>query len=303
MTSPAARARSTIPTSPVAIFHRCCSRSATIASVSPTIQPSWVMPAANAVSIRAQQQPTLQPPANHPLMIPRAGAGAKQRLRNACHLMTQQAESFPVTPTTFTRRRPPRTQPKLTSCRSPNEPPRANYLQSRPVSSAGANCWPKSRLPSLTLDSSPWWDLACTSSSGAAQSNLPSASSKEIDSIIKGLRDWRGETLAQLRASIKRAFPSVVEDVKWKKPSNPAGVPIWSREGIVCIGDALKNSVRLTFPKGALIADPKKLFNARLDSRTNRAIDVREDEVVNDAAFAALIRDAVRLNVSKVRRR
>jgi hypothetical protein len=118
--------------------------------------------------------------------------------------------------------------------------------------------------------------------------------SQEIDSIIKELRDWRGETLARLRASIKRASPSVVEDVKWKKPSNPAGVPVWSREGIVCIGDALKN---------ALIADPKKLFNARLDSKTNRAIDVREDEAVDDAAFAALIRDAVRLNVSKVRGR
>ena len=108
-----------------------------------------------------------------------------------------------------------------------------------------------------------------------------SNASQEIDSIIKELRDWRGETLARLRASIKRASPSVVEDVKWKKPSNPAGVPVWSSEGIVCIGDALKNSVRLTFPKGALIADPKKLFNARLDSKTTRAIDVREDDAVN----------------------
>ncbi len=98
--------------------------------------------------------------------------------------------------------------------------------------------------------------------------------SQEIDSIIKGLGDWRGETLARLRASISRASPEVVEEVKWKKPSNPAGVPVWSHDGIVCIGDALKNSVRLTFPKGPLIADPKKLFNARLDSKTNRAIDV-----------------------------
>lgn len=129
-----------------------------------------------------------------------------------------------------------------------------------------------------------------------------SNASQEIDSIIKELRDWRGETLARLRASIKRASPSVVEDVKWKKPSNPAGVPVWSHEGIVCIGEALKNSVRLT-PKGALIADPKKLFNARLDSKTNRAIDVREREAVDDAALAALIRDAVRLNASKVRGR
>jgi hypothetical protein len=130
-----------------------------------------------------------------------------------------------------------------------------------------------------------------------------SNASQEIDSIINGLRDWRGETLGRLRASIKRASPSVVEEVKWKKPSNPAGVPVWSREGIVCVGEALKNAVRLTFPKGALIADPRQLFNARLDSKATRAIDVREGESVDAAAFAALIRDAVRLNVSKVDRR
>ena len=125
----------------------------------------------------------------------------------------------------------------------------------------------------------------------------------EIDAIIKELRGWRGATLAKLRASIKGASPSVVEEVKWKKPSNPAGVAVWSHEGIVCVGEALKNAVRLTFPKGALIADPKKLFNARLDSKTTRAIDVREGEAVEEAAFTALIRDAVRLNVSKVRER
>lgn len=127
--------------------------------------------------------------------------------------------------------------------------------------------------------------------------------SQEIDSIIKKLPDWRGKTLAQLRASIRKASPSVVEEVKWKKPSNPAGVPVWSHDGIVCVGDALKSSVRLTFPKGALVADPKKLFNARLDSKTTRAIDVREGETLSDVAFAALIRDAVRLNVAKARAR
>jgi hypothetical protein len=130
-----------------------------------------------------------------------------------------------------------------------------------------------------------------------------SNASREIDSIIKELRGWRGETLARLRASIKRASPSVVEEVKWKKPSNPAGVPVWSHEGIVCVGEALKSAVRLTFPKGALIADPKELFNARLDSKTTRAIDVREGEAVDHPALAALIRDAVRLNASKVRGR
>ena len=127
--------------------------------------------------------------------------------------------------------------------------------------------------------------------------------SQEIDSIVKGLPDWRGKTLARLRASIRKASPSVIEEVKWKKPSNPAGVPVWSQDGIVCVGEALKSSVRLTFPKGALFADPKKLFNARLDSNTTRAIDVREGETLDDAALAALIRNAARLNQSKVRAR
>ena len=127
--------------------------------------------------------------------------------------------------------------------------------------------------------------------------------SQEIDSIIKKLPDWRGKTLAQLRASIRKASPSVVEEVKWKKPSNPAGVPVWSQEGIVCVGEALKNAVRLTFPKGALIADPKKLFNTRLDSKSTRAIDVREGEAVDEAALAALIRAVAKLNESKARGR
>jgi hypothetical protein len=126
--------------------------------------------------------------------------------------------------------------------------------------------------------------------------------SREIDAIIKGLRGWRGETLEQLRSAIRKASPSMIEEVKWKKPSNPAGVPVWSHDGIVCIGEALKSSVRLTFPKGALIADPHKLFNARLDSKTNRAIDIREGEGVNRTGFASLIREAVRLNASKPRR-
>ena len=126
-----------------------------------------------------------------------------------------------------------------------------------------------------------------------------STPSQEIDLIFKKLPDWRGKTLAQLRASIRKASPSVVEEVKWKKPSNPAGVPVWSQEGIVCVGEALKNAVRLTFPKGALIADPKKLFNTRLDSKSTRAIDVREGEAVDAAALAALIRAAVKLNVAK----
>ncbi|HKZ00347.1 MAG TPA: DUF1801 domain-containing protein [Rhabdochlamydiaceae bacterium] len=136
-----------------------------------------------------------------------------------------------------------------------------------------------------------------------------SASSKDksaaqlIDAMLKAPGDWRGKKLAQLRALIKKADPAVVEEVKWKKPSKPMGVPVWSHDGIVCIGDTLKNAVRLTFPKGALMKDPKKLFNTRLDNNTVRAIDFYEDNRVNEAAFTALILEAVKLNASKARKR
>jgi len=109
--------------------------------------------------------------------------------------------------------------------------------------------------------------------------------------------------LSKLRAQIKKADSAVVEEVKWKKPSNPMGVPVWSHDGIVCIGEALKNAVRLTFPKGAQVKDPKKLFNTRLDSKTVRAIDFREGDGVDEAALKALILEVVELNESKVRER
>ena len=122
------------------------------------------------------------------------------------------------------------------------------------------------------------------------------SASQQIDAIIKKPGDWRGEKLAQLRALIKQADSAVVEEVKWKKPSNPMGVPVWSHDGILCMGDTLKNAVRLTFPKGARMKDPKKLFNTRLDSKTVRAIDFHEGDTVDEAALKALILDAVNLN-------
>lgn len=128
------------------------------------------------------------------------------------------------------------------------------------------------------------------------------ADNREVTEIIKGLGDWRGKMLAQLRAAIKKADPRVVEEVKWKKPSRPEGVPVWSHEGIVCIGEALKNAVRLTFPKGAFIKDSKRLFNARLDSNSVRAIDFREGDAVDESALKALILAAVRLNTSRPRK-
>ncbi|SRR6266487_698599 len=122
------------------------------------------------------------------------------------------------------------------------------------------------------------------------------STSEQIDAIIKKSGDWRGEKLSQLRALIKKADPALVEEVKWKKPSKPEGVPVWSHDGILCVADTLKNAVRLTFPKGAQIKDPKKLFNARLDSNTVRAIDFHEGETINELALKALIVEAVGLN-------
>ena len=119
---------------------------------------------------------------------------------------------------------------------------------------------------------------------------------QQIDSIIKEEGGWKGRKLSQLRAVIKKANPAVVEEVKWKKPSKPSGVPVWSQNGIICVADILKNAVRLTFPKGAQINDPRKIFNARLDSKTVRAIDFYEDDTADEAALKTIILDAVKLN-------
>ena len=127
--------------------------------------------------------------------------------------------------------------------------------------------------------------------------------STQVDAKIRGLGDWRGKTLSQLRALIKRTDPAVIEEMKWKKPSNPSGVPVWSHDGIICIGEPLKNATRLTFPKGASIKDPKKLFNARLDSSGVRAIDFHERDAINEGALKAIILDAVRLNKAKASKR
>src|SRR5438874_13666219 len=102
--------------------------------------------------------------------------------------------------------------------------------------------------------------------------------------------------LSRLRALIKQADPAFVEEVKWKKPSKPEGVPVWSHDGILCVCDTLKNAVRLTFPKGAQMKDPHKLFNTRLESKTVRAIDFHQGAPINDAALQALVLDAVALN-------
>lgn len=124
-----------------------------------------------------------------------------------------------------------------------------------------------------------------------------------VEARIDAYGGWRTARLAQLRGVIRTVDPAIVEELKWKKPSNPAGVPVWSHDGIVCIGEALKSAVRLTFPKGAAIPDSKKLFNARLDSNSVRAIDLHENDEVDVAALSSIILKAVELNTSKARTR
>ena len=121
-----------------------------------------------------------------------------------------------------------------------------------------------------------------------------------IDDRIAKLGGWRGETLARLRALIKEADPDVVEEVKWRKPSNGMlGVPVWEHAGIICTGETYKDKLKLTFAKGAALDDPSGLFNASLDGGTRRAIDLREGEAIDAEAFKALIRAAVALNTSR----
>ena len=120
--------------------------------------------------------------------------------------------------------------------------------------------------------------------------------SKLIDARIKELGDWRGETLAKVRALIKQADPDVVEEWKWR------GVPTWYHDGIICTGETYKSVVKLTFAKGATLADPSKLFNSSLDGNVRRAIDIRERDKINERAFKALIKAAAKLNESKKKR-
>ena len=126
--------------------------------------------------------------------------------------------------------------------------------------------------------------------------------SRLIDARIKKLGDWRGETLARVRSIIKQADPKVVEEVKWRKPSNAMlGVPVWEHDGIICTGETYKDKVKLTFAKGASLEDPKSLFNSSLEGNTRRAIDIHESDTIDEEAFKALIRSAVALNVSSAK--
>ena len=122
------------------------------------------------------------------------------------------------------------------------------------------------------------------------------SASDEIDEKIAAMGDWRGAAFARIRRLIHEADSEVVEELKWRKPSNPSGVPVWSHDGIICTGETYRDKVKLTFAKGASVEDPSGLFNSSLDGNTRRAIDIREGEEVNEQAFKALVRAAVARN-------
>jgi hypothetical protein len=127
------------------------------------------------------------------------------------------------------------------------------------------------------------------------KSGSQKAPSQLIAARIKELGDWRGEMLGRLRALIKEADPEVVEEWKWR------GVPVWSHDGLICTGETYKSIVKMTFAKGAALADPSRLFNSSLEGNTRRAIDFHEGEKINEKALKSLIRAAVTLNKSKAR--
>jgi len=125
------------------------------------------------------------------------------------------------------------------------------------------------------------------------------SASQLTDAKIDELADWRGATLARIRNLIKQADPEVVEELKWRKPTNPAGVPVWSHDGIICTGETYNNVVKVTFARGAALKDPSRLFNASLEGNARRAIDIHAGDEIDAEAFKALIRAAVALNKRK----
>lgn len=136
----------------------------------------------------------------------------------------------------------------------------------------------------------------------AKTSSGEEAASMIIEAKIASLGDWRGSTFTQLRKLIRDADPEITEDVKWRKPSNPMGVPVWERAGLVCTGEVYKDKVKLTFAAGAALDDPAGLFNSSLDGNLRRAIDFGKDAAIEEPALTALIRAAVSLNLAKARK-
>ena len=163
---------------------------------------------------------------------------------------------------------------------------------------AESNGWtPPARTPRRALAPAPAGHQGglVTPTDGSA---TPSSASQEIDQRIQELGDWRGPVLERMRALIHEADPEVVEEFKWVKKTSP-GTPVWSHDGGICTGEPYKQVVKLTFFHGASLPDPAALFNSSLEGKTRRAIDIREDDAIDEAAFKELIRAAVAFNVAK----
>jgi hypothetical protein len=126
----------------------------------------------------------------------------------------------------------------------------------------------------------------------------PRRPSEDVDARIAELDDWRGDVLSRIRKLTKQAIPDVIEEIKWRKPSNPSGVPVWSHEGMLFTGEPFKAKVKLTFAKGASLEDPAGLFNGNLEAKVSRAIDLSEGDEVDEEAFKDLVRSAAELNAS-----
>jgi hypothetical protein len=138
-----------------------------------------------------------------------------------------------------------------------------------------------------------------TKKSSSKQPKGTDSPSRLIDARIARTKDWRGEMLARVRSIIRQADPDVVEEVKWRKPSNAMlGVPVWEHDGIICTGETYKTYVKLTFARGAALADPSGIFNASLEGNVRRAIDIGEGDKIDEKALKALIRAAVALNTA-----
>jgi len=128
-------------------------------------------------------------------------------------------------------------------------------------------------------------------------------SGRLINTRIKKLADWRGQMLSRIRVLIKQADPKVLEEVKWIKPTNPLGTAVWSHDGLICTCETYKNTVKMTFAKGASLDDPSHLFNSSLDARVWRAIDFHESDKINEKALKTLIQVAVAMNTSLAKRK
>lgn len=133
----------------------------------------------------------------------------------------------------------------------------------------------------------------------AMEARMATSDSELIDAKIASLGDWRGDVLRRIRLLIREADPDVVESVKWRKPSNPAGVPVWEHAGMLCTGETYNDKVKLTFARGASLKDRSNLFNSSLDAGTRRALDIREGEKIDEHAFKTLVREAVAVNLAR----